>query len=372
MRARRRRILALIVKELHLIFRDKKTRIVLIMPPLLQLFVFAFAATLDVKNVTIGVLNRDSGEQSIELLARFQGSPTFTHIVYLPSNEAIAPFINNQRGVGVLSIDSQFSRQLDAGQPANIQLILDGRKTNTAQIVSGYVTRIVNQFNIDLAAREGIQLNKTELMPRNWFNPNLLYIWYTVPGLVGILTMLEALILTALSVARERELGTFDQLLVSPAESVEIMVSKAVPSVIISVIEGSIMAFCAVVILQIPFTGSLFILYFGMFFFVLCIVGVGLFISSICKTQQQAILGSSLFMTPSVVLSGFATPIQNMPEWLQPFTYLVPLRYFMVISKGVFLKALPLSDALANIWPLAIMAGATLTGATIFFRGRLK
>lgn len=372
MKAAIRRIVALTIKELHSIWRDRKTRTVLIVPPIIQLFVFAFAATLDVKNVTLGILNRDNGEQSIELLARFQGSPTFTHLVYLPSNEAIAPFIDNQRGIGVLSINDQFSRELDAGNPVGVMLILDGRKTNTAQIVAGYVTRIVNQFNIDFAARAGVQLDKTELVPRNWFNPNLLYYWYTVPGLVGILTMLEALVLTSLSVARERELGTFDQLLVSPAESIEIMASKAIPSVIISLLEGSLMVFCGVFILGIPFTGSLFILYLGMFFFVLCIVGVGLFISSLCQTQQQAILGSSLFMTPSVILSGFATPIQNMPTWLQPFTYVVPLRYFFTISKGVFLKALPLSVALANVWPLALIAAGSLAGATLFFRRRLK
>jgi drug efflux transport system permease protein len=371
-RAAVQRIVALMIKEFHSIWRDRKTRFVLIVPPILQLFVFAFAATLDVKNVTLGILNRDNGEQSIELLARFQGSPTFTHLTYLPSNEAIESFINNEHGIGVLSINEQFSRDLDAGNPVNLMLILDGRKTNTSQIVAGYVSRIVNQFNVDFAARAGVELERTRLMPRNWFNPNLLYYWYTVPGLVGILTMLEALILTSLSIARERELGTFDQLLVSPAESIEIMISKALPAAIISVLEGTAMVFCAVLILRIPFTGSLFILYLGMFFFVLCIVGIGLFISSLCQTQQQAILGSQLFMTPSVILSGFATPIQNMPTWLQPFTYLVPLRYFFTISKGVFLKALPLSVALANVWPLALIAIGSLTGATLFFRRRLK
>lgn len=366
------RVIALIIKEIHAIWRDKRSRAVLILPPIIQLFIFAFAATLDVKNVAIGVVNRDSGEQSIELLQRFHGSPTFSHITYLPSVHEIAPYIDNQRGFAVISIDEQFSRNLDANKPANVQLILDGRKSNSTQIITGYVATILNQFNIDLAAKKEIQLETTTLVPRNWFNPNLLYYWFNVPSLCGILTMLEALIITSLAIAREKELGTFDQLLVSPAGSIEILIGKTIPSIIISMAEGSIIIFFAVFVFQIPFTGSLLLLYFSMFIFVCCIIGVGLFISSLCSTQQQAILGSSLFLTPSVLLSGFATPIENMPTWLQPLTYLVPLRYFLVIAKGVFLKAMPWDIVLSNTWPMAIIAAITLTVTTWFFRKRLE
>lgn len=366
------RIVALIIKEIHSIWRDKKSRMVLVIPPLMQLFIFAFAATLDVKNVTLGILNRDHGEQSIELLQRFHGSPTFAHLIYLKSIEEITPFIDQQKGAGVLSIDEQFSRLLDAHQSADIQLILDGRKSNSTQIIGGYVADIVQQFNIDFSNKNGIQLRTTELIPRYWFNPNLLYYWFNVPSLCGILTMVEALILTALSVARERELGTFDQLLVSPAGPGEILIGKTVPSVIISMIEGSVILFVAVFIFRIPFTGSLALLYLSMFVFVCCIVGVGLFISSLCSTQQQAILGSSLFMTPSILLSGFATPIENMPSWLQPFTLLIPLRYFLVIVKGIFLKAMPWPIIWGNLWPMAVIALLTLTGAGWFFRRRLE
>lgn len=366
------RIFALIIKEIHAIWRDKKSRAVLVLPPIMQLFVFAFAATLDVKNVAIGVVNRDSGEQSIELLQRFHGSPTFSHITYLPSVNEIAPYINNQRGFAVISLDEQFSRNLDANKPADVQLILDGRKSNSTQIITGYVATIINQFNNDLAAKKEIQLQTSTIVPRNWFNPNLLYYWFNVPSLCGILTMVEALILTSLSIAREKELGTFDQLLVSPAESIEILIGKTIPAIIISMAEGSLIIFFAVFVFQIPFTGSLLLLYFSMFIFVCCIIGIGLFISSLCSTQQQALLGSSLFMMPSVILSGFATPIENMPTWLQQVTYLIPLRYFLVIAKGIFLKAMPWDVVLSNTWPMAIIAVVTLTSATWFFRKRLE
>lgn len=366
------RIIALIIKEIHAIWRDKKSRAVLIVPPIMQLFVFAFAATLDVKNVTIGILNRDNGEQSIELIQRFIGSPTFSHIVFLKSVPEITSFIDNQKGFAVISFDEQFSRNLDAGNNATVQLILDGRKSNSTQIVAGYVGTIVQQFNTDFSKEKRIKLQQTDLIPRNWFNPNLLYYWFNVPSLSGILTMLVALILTALSVAREREMGTFDQLLVSPAESIEILIGKTVPSIIISMIEGSIIVLVAVFIFGIPFTGSVFLLYLSMFVFVSCIVGVGLFISSLCNTQQQAILGSALFMTPAVLLSGFATPIENMPGWLQPVTYFIPLRYYLVIAKGIFLKSMSAEIVLSNIWPMAIIAVITLAGSAWFFRHKLE
>lgn len=366
------RIFALLVKEFHAIWRDKKTRYVLIVPPLMQLLIFSFAATLDVRNVTIGVVNRDNGKQSIEFLQRFHGSPTFSHIVYLESIDQIKPFIDTKKGVGVISIDEQFSRKLENKEKAEIQVIMDGRKSNTTQIVAGYIATILQQFNQDFSEANGIKMQPTKLFPRNWYNPNLWYYWYNVPSLCGILTLLEALILTSLSVARERELGTFDQLLVSPMAPVEILIGKAIPAIIISIAEGSLIIFVAIFIFGIPFSGSLLNLYAGMFVFVCCIVGVGLFLSSLCSTQQQAILSSSMFLTPSITLSGFATPIENMPAWLQPFTLLNPLRYFLVIIKGVFLKEMPWHDVLTNIWPMMLIALGTLSAATWLFKRRLE
>lgn len=365
------RILALLIKEILAVWRDKKSRTVLILPPILQLFIFAWAATLDVKNVPIGILNRDNGEQAIELLQRFHGSPIFSRLVYLHSVDEIAPFIDGQNGLMVVSIDEQFSRNLDAGKPADVQLILDGRKSNTTQILLGYATNIIQRFNEDLNARLNIRPS-TQIFPRNWFNPNLLYYWYNIPCLCGILSMLTSLTVTALSVAREREVGTFDQLLVSPMLPVEILIGKAIPAVVIGMVEGTIIILAAIFIFHIPFTGSLVLLYMSMFVFVCSIVGVGLFISSLCSTQQQAILGTFVFMSPAVLLSGFATPIENMPSWLQTFTYINPLRYFLVIAKGSFLKAMPLEIVLSNTWQMAIIACCTLSGATWFFRRRLE
>ena len=366
------RIRALIVKEILAVWRDKKSRTVLVVPPLLQLFIFAFAATLDVKNVPIAILNRDSGQPSYELVQRFVGAPTFNHIIYLDSVDEIPAIIDTQQAIALLSIDEQFSRNLLAGKPADIQIILDGRRSNTAQIVQGYALRIVDQFNHDFAAGRGIQLQATELVPRNWYNPNLIYYWFNVPNLSGILTMLISLTVTSLSVARERELGTFDQLLVSPLQPLEILIGKIVPAIIIGLLEGSIIVIAAIFFFDIPLTGSLWLLYGSMFIFICSIVGVGLFISALSMTQQQAILGGFVFMTPAVLLSGYATPIENMPQWLQEATVINPLRYYLVIAKGIFLKSMPAHLVWENTWPMALIAIFTLVGAGLFFRRRLS
>jgi ABC-2 type transport system permease protein len=366
------RIWSLIIKEILAVWHDKKSRAMLIVPPILQLFIFAWAATLDVKNVPIGILNKDSGEQAIELLQRFHGAPLFSKIVYLHSTEEIAPFVDNQRGLMVIHIDEQFSRNLNANKPADIQLILDGRKSNTTQILLGYASSIVDQFNRDFAAKVGIAPNHTKLFPRNWFNPNLLYYWYNVPSLCAILSMMTSLSVTALSIARERELGTFDQLLVSPMLPIEILIGKALPAIFIGMVEGSLILLAAVFIFKIPFTGSLLLFYSGMFVFVSSIVGVGLFISSLCSTQQQAILGTFIFISPAISLSGFATPVENMPTWLQHIMLINPLRYFLIISKGSFLKAIPAHVVFNNMWQMMLIACVTLSLATWLFRKRLQ
>lgn len=366
------RIAALIYKEILAVWRDKKSRTVLIIPPMVQLFVFSFAATLDVKNVHIGVINKDQGKASYELIERFRGSPVFTRLTPIESESEVPHFLDNQKGIMVVSIDDQFSRKIALEEKAPVQLLLDARKSNTAQIVAGYANTIIDQYDKEVAKLNSFPLDNTEIISRNWFNPNLIYYWFNVPSLSGLLTMLVGLLITALSVAREKELGTFDQLLVSPMTPIEIMLGKTIPALIIGLIEGSFIIFCGVFVFQIPFNGNILYLFFGMTVFISSIVGIGLFISSLCSTQQQAILGTYVFMSPSVLLSGFATPIENMPSWMQYITYLNPLKYYLIIAKGVFLKDMPFHDVFHYSWPLLLIAGFNLTLATLFFRRKLS
>jgi len=365
------RIRFLIVKELFAVWRDPRSRMILVVPPVVQLLIFAFAMTQEVTNVRMAVLNQDLGLQSRELVARFAGSPYFAEVRALRGAPEIRTAIDSTDVVLVLQIDQDFSRDLASGRPTEVQLILDGRRSNAAQIVEGYATGIVAQFNRDLVAARGLPHPPSVLVARAWFNPNLTARWSTVPGLIGALTMLLGMVVTALSVARERELGTFEQLLVSPLESIEILIGKAVPAFLIGTGEVSLILAIAVFVLKVPFVGSLALLYAGMAVFLAAVIGVGLFISSLAATQQQAILGAFTFYAPAILLSGFVTPVENMPQWLQLLTLVDPMRYFTAISRGLFLKNMPAVEVGQNLWPMALIALATLSSAAWLFGRRL-
>ena len=367
-----RRIFFLIVKELRAVWRDPKGRFLLLAPPLIEMLIFANAATQEVKNVRIAVFNQDLGVSARDLVARFEGSPNFREVRRLRAEHEIAPAIDSRSALMVLQIGEDFSRLIAAGRPAHVQLILDGRRSNAAQILASYAEQIVNQYNAELALIHPVPPPASTVLARIWFNPNLDAAWSTVPSLVVVLTALGGLMVTALSVARERELGTFEQLLVSPLSPGEIVIGKSVPAFIIGMAEGTVMVVAAVFLFHIPLAGSLILLYAGMAAFLVAVIGVGLFVSSLAKTQQQAILGAFSCMVPMTLLSGFASPIENMPDWMQFLTLANPYRYFIVIVKGVFLKSMPAGDVLNNLWPLALIAAVTLSASTRLFRRRAE
>jgi ABC-2 type transport system permease protein len=366
------RIRSLIIKELLAIWRDPKSRFILLGPPVIELVIFAYAATQEVKNVRIAVLNQDMGIYARDLVARFQGSPNFRSVEHLEVDSEIAPAIDSRSVLMVLHIREDFSRLVAARRPSSVQLILDGRSSNTSQILAGYAEAIVDGYNAELAQAGASPPPASAVVARVWFNPNQDALWSTVPSLLAILVALEGLMVTALSVARERELGTFEQLLVSPLSPLEIVVGKSVPAMLIGLGEGTLVVAVATLYFRVPLTGSVALLYAAMTAYLLAVVGVGLFISSLALTQQQAILGTFACMVPQVLLSGFASPVENMPDWLQTATLANPVRHFIVIVKGVFLKAMPLEDVLESLWPLMILAIVTLSAATWLFRRRTE
>ncbi|MHC1551630.1 ABC transporter permease [Phyllobacterium sp. K27] len=366
------RIKALIVKELLAVLRDPKSRLILIGPPIIQLVVFSYAATLEVKNVDIMILNRDGGTWGQELVHRIDGAPTFRTILYAQDPATVRDAIDRQQVIAAVQIGQSFSRDIEARRPAEIQIILDGRRSNASQLVAGYLNQIVSGIAADTPAGRSAALTEIEVIPRNWFNQNLIFQWFMVPNLIASIALLIGLIVTALSIARERELGTFDQLMVSPLRTHEILIGKLTPPMIIGLFHMTIYILAAVFIFSVPLRGSLLLLYGSAVVYLAAVVGIGLFISALSMTQQQAILGAFLFMVPAMLLSGFATPIENMPAWLQPVTFVNPLRYFLVIVKGVFLRDLPASEVLANTIPLALIAITTLTAASWLFRRRLE
>ena len=363
------RIRTLIVKELLASARDAKTRwLVLYSPPFL-LLIYAFAITQEVKNIPVAVYNEDAGSVSRDLIARFDGAPTFSEIVYFDSWNETAAAINSRQAAIAIRIDSAFSRQITARQPAKVQLILDGRRSNTAQILEGYAARIVADFNRELAG-ESIR-PPTIIVTRAWFNPNFDPLWSATPALFAVLTMVVGFMVSALTIARERELGTFEQLLVSPMRPFEIMIGKAVPAVLIALASAVAMLALGSLVLQVPLRGSIILLFTAMIIFLSSIVGIGLFISSLASNQQQAMIGLFFYMMPAVLISGYATPVENMPDWLQWLAETDPLMHFIVICKGIFLKDIPASVVFAHTWPMALIAVFTLSAAAWLFRKRL-
>jgi ABC-2 type transport system permease protein len=365
------RILALIVKEFLAVLRDAASRTVLIGPPLIQLMVFGYAASFDLNHIPYAVYNEDRGYAARELLARFAGSTTFEQIATITREAQIAPLIDDKQALLVLHVPQHFTRDLLAQAPASIQIIIDGRDSNTASLALNDVSGVLLDFNQQWAGTHGNRGLPARLDMRAWFNPNLLSRWFIVPGIVALLTLVVTLLVTGLSVAREREMGTFDQLLVTPMGPFEILVGKAVPGFVIGGLEGGFIALMAVWWFKVPFVGSIAALALGLFFFLLAAIGIGLMISSLAVTQQQGLLGVFMFLVPSIILSGFATPIANMPEAVQLLTYLNPMRYFLIIVRGVFLQGDSVRMLLPQYGPLALIGLASMAAAAWLFRHRM-
>ena len=366
------RILALTRKELLAILKDPRSRFSLLLPPILQCLIYGYVATYDLNDVPYAVFDQDRSAASQELLAGLDGSGVFRRIANLRRAADIKDTINERRALLVIQIDQDFERRLLLGAQANVQVIADGRNSNTAGTALGYVNTIVETFNTDWRTEHRQTGSPIRLSTRAWYNPNLETRWHMIPALLGTLTLLQTLLLTGLSVAREREQGTFDQLLVTPFRPVEIMAGKALPSMLVGIVQATLILLVAQLWFRIPFAGSFFTLYAGLSVFVLASTGIGLLVSSVAATMQQAMLFSFMIMMPFALLSGLATPISSMPEVLQYLTLINPLRYAIDIAHRVYLEGAGLALLIPELWPLALIAAVTLSVASWMFRRRLS
>jgi ABC-2 type transport system permease protein len=358
-----RRLLALIRKEMQIVFGDRRTRGMLIVPVILQTVLFPFAATMEVRNATIVILDHDGGPASTEVVQRLAATAAFTTVERVRGDAELAERIDSQKALLAVVFPADFSRKVLRKEPAPVQIILDGRRSNSAQIAGGYASQVLGAYG----AERGVRPAST-LAIRNLYNPNLHSTWHVLPSLVAIITTIGCLFVTALSVAREREEGTFDQLLVSPLTPAYIMVGKALPGILIAVAQGLFIALAAFAAFGVPFTGSLAALELGIVFYGTALAGIGLYISSICMTQQQAFFGVFTFMSPAVLLSGYVSPIENMPLVLRWLAMANPLTHIIIVVKGVFLKGFGLWDAWPHLWPLLLIAFCTLSAALAMFR----
>jgi ABC-2 type transport system permease protein len=359
------RILALIAKELSALWNDRKTRFVILIPPLIQVMVFAYAATYDVTQVPLGIWNEDVGSQSAALLRRFADSPAFHPTTLIQSPAQLASAIDSRRVAAVLHIPQDFSANTLAGRTAALQIVLDTRRSNTALMTQSYAAAIVAGFTQTLHPGTPPPV---ALTVRDWFNPTLESQWFILPGLVAVLSMMIAMLVSALSLARESELGTFEQLLVTPLRPTEVLLGKALPGMIVGLIDANLVAAAAWLWFRVPMLGSLVVLEAVLLLYMLAGVGIGLVISSITRTQQQAMLGVFVIASPMVVLSGYAAPVENMPPIVELLSRGDPVRWMLTISRGLFLQDMPLAVVLANAWKLLAIAAAAFAVAGMAVR----
>lgn len=365
------RIFALIHKELLAILKDPKSRASLIVPPIMQCLVFGYAATYDLDNVPYAVLDHDRSAASRALVAEMDGSGVFTRVATLRRTGEIADYIDAKRALLVLTIDHGFERGLYAGTVPKVQVIADGRNSNTAGTALGYVNALAVAFGNGWRQRHGLAGPAVRVTTRAWYNPNLETRWNMIPSMIGMITMMMTMMLTAMSVAREREEGTFDQLLVTPFRPTEIMIGKALPAMMVGVMQSTLILLVAQLWFQIPFAGTYPMLYMGLILFVTASVGIGLFISSIAGNMQQAMIGSFVLVMPFMLLSGLTAPVGNMPAALQYFTLINPLRYAISITHQVYLEGAGIAQLLPELLALVAIAAVTLPFAAWMFRHRL-
>jgi ABC-2 type transport system permease protein len=371
------RPMAILVKEFKQVFRDPRMKVVIFISPLFQILIFGYAANKDINYVPTAILDRDNTKESRELLRRFTYSKYFVPEHYIFSEKEQNMLLDKGRVNVVIHIDRGFGRNLNAGKDAAVQLAFDGTDSNTAMIVMGYANTIVSDYQQDIirkaAAAKGILYREAQidLRERAWFNGNLVSRNYYLPGVIATIVTVMSLLLTAMAIVKEKEIGTMEQLIVSPLKPIELIVGKLLPFGVIALIQVNLITLFGVCWFHIPLRGNLLLLLFATSIYLFTTLGIGLFISTISATQQEAMMSVFLFYMPTVLLSGFAYPIANMPVLIQWFTIFNPLRYFMVITRSIFLKGVGIDVLWVQILPLVVMGLAVITLSAARFRKTL-
>ena len=364
------RLKQMLIKEFIQVFRDKRTRFILIIPPIIQMMVFGYAANYEIRHVPTVVLDLDHSQESRELVSRFTSSLYFDVQRQLTDSRQLGDLIERGDATVGLEIDAGFAQKLRSGQTAPLQVIVDATNSNTALIASGYISQIAQgfaaQYQRDRINRIAPQLievmPQVELAPRPWYNPDLSSRWFFVPGIIGSLTLVLVITLTAFAVVREREIGTLEQMMVTPIRPAEFILGKTLPFFLIGIFDVTLIAVVGSLWFQVPFRGHVSVLALGAVLFILCMLGVGLLISTISATQQQAMVTSFFFIMPAITFSGFGFPISTMPHWMQLFSYVIPLRYFLIVIRGTYLKGVGMDI----LWPqMAAMAGLGVALLTV-------
>jgi ABC-2 type transport system permease protein len=373
------RLKQMLIKEFIQVFRDKRTRFVLFGPPIIQMVIFGYAANFEVRHVRTVVLDLDHSQESRELVSRFSSSPYLDVQRELTDYRQIGDLIDQGKTTIGLEINAGFAQNLRKGQAAPLQVIVDATDSNTALIASGYITQIALGFAQDyqkdriyrISPQMIEKIPSVRLEQRPWYNPDLRSRWFFVPGIIGSLTLVLVVNLTAFAVVREREIGTLEQIMVTPIRPAEFILGKTLPFFLIGLFDVSLIATVGTLWFQVPFRGHILVLLAGAVLFLLCMLGVGLLISTVSSTQQQAMVTAFFFIMPAITFSGFGFPISTMPQWLQYLTYLSPLRYFLVVIRGTYLKGVGMEILWPQMFAMAALGIGLLAVAALRFHKAL-
>ncbi|MFZ5800180.1 MAG: ABC transporter permease [Candidatus Omnitrophota bacterium] len=368
---------AILIKEFKQIFRDPRMKTIIFVSPLIQIILFGYAANKDITYVPTAIYDRDNTALSRELVRRFTYSKYFVPERYIYDDRQQNLSLDKGKASVVIRIDRGFGRDLNAGKDAAVQLAFDGTDSNTAMVVMGYANTVASKFQQDLLRQElaarGIlkEIPQVDLRDRAWFNGNLVSRNYYLPGVIATIVTMMSLLLTAMAIVKEKEIGTMEQLTVSPLMPIELIIGKLLPFGVIALIQITLITLLGVLWFHIPLRGNILLLLFSTSIYLFTTLGIGLFISTISSTQQEAMMSVFLFYMPTVLLSGFAYPIANMPKLIQWFTLINPLRYFLVVIRGIFLKGVGLDILWVQLAPLVLMGFIIISLSALKFRKSL-
>ncbi len=372
-------ILPIVRKEFRQIKRDKRILSVLLFIPALMLLMFGYALNFDVKHTSMAVYDEDRSSQSREFIDQFFISEYFTKVQTLESKSEINNLLDAEKARVVLVIPSNFTKDIQRGRTASVQVIVDGANSNAASTILGYVNAIIQQYSVKVMAESFVRMGQQRMtlpvdyQPRVWYNPELVSAKFLVPGLIAFILMVTAVISTALAIVRERELGTMEQLMVSPIKPMELILGKTIPYTIISLFATVTVLFLGYVLFDVSIKGSIFLLSLVTFVFFIGSLGMGLLISTMVETQQLAFMIAAIIsMLPTFILSGFVFPIRNMPVIIQGITYLLPARYFLVVLRAIILKGAGLSAFWDQALILAVYAAFMITISSLRMRKILR
>lgn len=369
------RLYNMIKKEFIQVFRNSKMKAIILVMPLIQSMVFGYAVTTDIKQVETAIYDQNQTPESRDLIDRFVHSGYFVVKARINSDREVNALIDQGEVSAVIKIPADFSGDILAGKTAAVQVIVDGTDSNTAGVVLNYAGNIIRSDAIALlqkrAGSNALESIGVNLQTRSWFNENLTSRNFYVPGVIAGIVMLVTLLLTSMAVVREKEMGTMEQIAVTPITPLEFILGKTMPSIVIGFVNMFFVTLVSVFWFDIPVRGSIILLLVANGFFLMTTIGIGLIISTLSETQQQAMMSTFFFYLPALLLSGFMFPIANMPEVVQMATYLNPLRYFLIIIRGIFLKGVGIGILWPQILALLVLGILVLTLAVKKFRKTL-